>query len=119
VVVLVRVAGQDAEDAGPDHLQEGVLGQRRIARVVEHRGELLRQADARVELPQRQQAGVGRERGLGHLDPNGQRRVEIEVEERRSVWTHEGTPVSLLMVSSATLSTNTGAAPVTSRESSG
>jgi hypothetical protein len=33
-----------------------------IARVVEHRGELLRQADAFVELPQRQQVGVGGER---------------------------------------------------------
>jgi hypothetical protein len=96
-----------------------VLGEVRVARVVEHRGELLRQADAFVELPQRQQAGVGRERGLGHLDLNGQRRVEIEGDERCRVWTHDGTPVSLLMVSSATLSTNTGTASVTSRESSG
>ena len=59
VVVLVLVAGEDAEDAGADHLQEGVLGEVGVAGVVEDGGELLRQADAFVELPQRQQAGVG------------------------------------------------------------
>lgn len=82
VVVLVLVAGQDAEDAGADHLQEGVFGQLRIARVVEHRGQLSRQADAFVELAQRQQAGVGRERGVGRLDVDRQRREEIQVEQR-------------------------------------
>jgi len=73
MVVLILVAGEDAEDAGADHLQEGVLGQIRIARIVEHRGELLRQPDTFVELSQRQQAGVGGERGVGHLDLDGQR----------------------------------------------
>ena len=42
------------------------------------------QADAFVALPQWQQAGVGGERRVGHLDPNGQRLVEIEVEEGNS-----------------------------------
>jgi hypothetical protein len=36
-------------------------------------GELPRQADAFVELPQRQQAGVGRERRIRHLDLDGAR----------------------------------------------
>jgi hypothetical protein len=30
MVVLVHVAGQDAIDAGPDHLQERVFGEVRI-----------------------------------------------------------------------------------------
>jgi hypothetical protein len=39
---------------------------------IEHRGEPLRQVDAFVELSQWQQAGVGGERRVGHLDLNGQ-----------------------------------------------
>jgi hypothetical protein len=35
VVVLVLVAGQDAINAGADHLQEGVLGEVGVARVIE------------------------------------------------------------------------------------
>ncbi len=34
MVVLVLLAGQDAIDAGADHLQEGVLGPFRVAGVV-------------------------------------------------------------------------------------
>jgi hypothetical protein len=82
VVVPVLVAGQDAEDAGADHLREGVLGQFWIAGVVQRRGELAGQADAVVELPEGQQAGAGRERGVGHLDLDGQRREEVEREQR-------------------------------------
>jgi hypothetical protein len=51
------------------------------SRVVEHRGQPFRQADAFVELPQGQQTGVGRERCLGHLDPDGQRLEEVELEQ--------------------------------------
>src|SRR5262245_13367740 len=50
VVILVRVAGQDAVDAGADHLQEAVLGEARVAGVVEGVGEGLGQNDAVVEL---------------------------------------------------------------------
>ncbi|HKI31791.1 MAG TPA: hypothetical protein VKA46_07975 [Gemmataceae bacterium] len=39
VVVLVLVPGEDAVHAGTDHLQEGVLGQFRVAGVVEGVGE--------------------------------------------------------------------------------
>src|SRR6185369_10892462 len=82
------IAGQDAEDAHADHLQERVLGQLRIARVVEHRGEPLRQADAVVELSQRQQAGVRRERSLGHLDPDGQWLEKVELKQTSRWYTH-------------------------------
>jgi hypothetical protein len=54
MVILVLVAGQDAVDAGPDHLQERVLGEVGVARVVQRRGEPSGQADAFVELPQGQ-----------------------------------------------------------------
>jgi hypothetical protein len=69
--LTVRDAWSTVAPDHADHLQEGVLGQLRIVRVVEHRGGLLRQADAFVEPSQRQQAGVGRERGVGCLDLDG------------------------------------------------
>jgi hypothetical protein len=50
VVVLVRVAGQDAVDAGPDHLQERVLGEVGVAGVVEGAGEGPGEPDAPIEL---------------------------------------------------------------------
>ena len=52
MVVLVRVPGEDAEDAGPDHLRERVVDEVGIAWVVEGGGELRGQADALVELSQ-------------------------------------------------------------------
>ena len=54
VVVLVRVPGEDAEDAGSDHLREGVVDAVGITRVVQRGGELCGQPDALVELPQGQ-----------------------------------------------------------------
>jgi hypothetical protein len=48
-----------------------VLDQLRVAGVVERRGELTSQADAVVELPEKQQADVGGQRGVGHLDSIG------------------------------------------------
>jgi hypothetical protein len=58
VVVLVLVAGQDAVDAGADHRQEGVLGQLRVAGVVESVGESPREPDALIELADGQEPGV-------------------------------------------------------------
>jgi hypothetical protein len=46
VVVLVSVAGQDAVDAGADHLQEGVLGQVGVSGIIERFGKRSGQADA-------------------------------------------------------------------------
>ena len=62
---------------------------RGIARVVEGGRELRGEADALVELAQGQQAGVGGERGIGHLDPNGQRFVEVQVEEGSGLGMHD------------------------------
>lgn len=89
-------------------------GSRGIARVVQGGRELRGQADALVELPQGQQPGIGRERGIGHLDPNGQRLVEIEVEEGRGLGVLDRSPVSLPVARDATNSTNTDAGSVIS-----
>ena len=80
MVVLVLVAGEDAEDAGRT-ISRKVCSVKSGSRVVEHGGELLRQADAFVELPQGQQAGVGGERGVGHLDLDGQRLEKVELKQ--------------------------------------
>jgi hypothetical protein len=61
VVVLVRVVGQDAKDARPDHLQERVLREFGVAGVVQGRGEGPGQADALVELADGEQPGVAGE----------------------------------------------------------
>ena len=55
-------------------------GEEALARI-QNGGELLCQADAFVELPQRQQAGVGSQRSVGHLDLDGQRLEKIELEQ--------------------------------------
>jgi hypothetical protein len=70
VVVLVRVAGEDAVDAGADHLPEGVLGEAGGAGVVEDFGEGPGQADALGELADREQPGVAGERAWRLLDDN-------------------------------------------------
>src|SRR5262249_43902310 len=57
VVVLVKVAGQDAVDAGPDHLQEALLGQVGVAGVGQGIGEGPGQADLLVELADGEQPG--------------------------------------------------------------
>ena len=90
VVVLVFVTGEDAEDAHTDHVDEGVVDEIGIAGIVEGLGELVGQADAMVELPQRQQSGVRGQGGVGGLDMDGQRREKIEVEERSSLYIHDG-----------------------------
>jgi hypothetical protein len=61
VVVLALVAGEGAVDPGADHLQKGVLGQVRVAGVVEGAGVGPRQADALVELADGEQPGVAGE----------------------------------------------------------
>jgi hypothetical protein len=61
VVVLVRVAGQDAVDPGPDHLQEAVFGEVGVAGVVQGIREGPGEADALVELADREQPGVAGE----------------------------------------------------------
>jgi hypothetical protein len=63
-----------------------------IARVVEG-AELCGQTDAFVELTHGQQTGDEGERCVGHLDPNGQRLVAVEVEQGRGLWAHDGSPV--------------------------
>jgi hypothetical protein len=58
VAVLVRVGGQQAVHARPDHLQEGMLGEAGVAGIVQRRGKGPGQDDALVELPDGEQPGV-------------------------------------------------------------
>jgi hypothetical protein len=67
-VILVLVVGQDAIDAGPDHLQERVLGKMRVAGVTECLGKRAGQADALIELADRQQSGISGELPRRRLD---------------------------------------------------
>ena len=68
VVVLVFVAGEDAEDTHADHVEEGVFDASGIAGIVECVGERYAEADTVIELSQGEQTGIGGERGVGKLD---------------------------------------------------
>jgi hypothetical protein len=68
VVVLVLVASQDAVDPGAGHLQERVLGEIGVARVIQRLGEGQGEPDALVELAEGEQPGVAGELALGWLD---------------------------------------------------
>ena len=68
MVVLVLVASQDAIDAGPDHLQERVLGKVRVAGIIERLGKSPGQADAVIELADGQQSGITGELARRWLD---------------------------------------------------
>jgi hypothetical protein len=68
VVVLVLVAGEDAVDAGADHLQEGVLGEVGVAGVVEGVGEGMGEPDALVELADGEQSRIAGELAGRRLD---------------------------------------------------
>ena len=82
VVVLIVVAGKDAEDAHANHVDERVFDEFRIAWIIEGGRELSSQADLVIELSQQQQPGIGGERSIGNLNLDWQRREEIEVEQR-------------------------------------
>jgi hypothetical protein len=71
VVVLVKVAGQDAVDATADHLQERVRGEVGVAGGVEHVGQDSRESDALVELAKGEQPGVAGELARRRLDDQG------------------------------------------------
>jgi hypothetical protein len=77
VIVLVFVTGQNAEDAHANHFEERVLDVLLIAWVVEGGSELGGQADAFVELSQRQQTSIGGERVVGNLNLDWSRAKEI------------------------------------------
>jgi len=68
VVVLARFAGQDAVDAGLDHLREGALGTVGVAGVIEGFGNGTGRADALVELADGEQPGVAGELTRRRLD---------------------------------------------------
>ena len=58
MIVLIRVAGQDAVDPHPHHLGKGVVDEGPKSRIAKRAGEFGRQPNLLVELPDRQQAGV-------------------------------------------------------------
>ena len=84
MVVLVRVAGQDAVDPAADHLQEGVLGQVGVAGIIEGRGEGPGEPDALVELADGEQPGVAGELAGRRLDD--ERRGEEVQDLRPGGW---------------------------------
>jgi hypothetical protein len=83
VVVLVLVAGQDAVDAGTDHLQEAVLGQVGVPGIVESGGEGPGQANAVVELAEGEQPGSGQ---LARRWLDDERRTEEVQDLRPGGW---------------------------------
>ncbi len=60
-IVAVLVAGGDHQQAEAQHLSEAMLDALRRARIVDARGGALGDAEARLDLTQRQQAAIGRE----------------------------------------------------------
>jgi hypothetical protein len=78
VVVLVLVVGQNAVAPHADHLREGMLDKRLMARIIQGPGKLSGQPDPLVELPDRQQAGVAGHLGLDRLDDHRLAGKEIE-----------------------------------------
>jgi hypothetical protein len=77
VVVLVLVVGEDAVDAGADHVQEGVVDLVGIAADVEGGGESMGQANVVIELAHREGARIAGKSRLRRLDEDGQAK-EIE-----------------------------------------
>ena len=55
-------------DAGPDHLQEQVLGKVGVAGIIERGGESLGEPDAFIELAKREQSSVAGELAWRWLD---------------------------------------------------
>ena len=87
MVVLVLVVGEDAVDAGADHVQEGVVDLVRIAAVVEGGGEGMGQTDVGIELAHQEGtriAGTSRSR---RLDEDGQAK-EIEAVSLDRLYPH-------------------------------
>jgi hypothetical protein len=93
MVVLVLVAGQDAEDTGPDHLQEGVLRKVGVAGVVEGVGESPGEPDALVELAEGEQPGVAGQLSRRRLDD--ERRAEEVQDLRPGEWYTHRLPAPL------------------------
>jgi hypothetical protein len=84
VVVLVRVAGQDAVDPGADNLQEGVRGEARVAGVVEGVGEVPGEPDVFVKLPDGKEPGAAGESARRRLQ--GERAAEGVEDLRPGGW---------------------------------
>src|SRR5262249_2563861 len=80
VIVLVLVAGEDAVDAGADHLPVGVLGEVGVAGVVQGVGEGAGETDTFVELADGEQPGVAGELARRRLDD------ERRAEEVQDLW---------------------------------
>ena len=85
MVVLVLVIGEDAIDPLPDHAQERLRGESRVAAVVEGGRELFGEPEDLVELSDRQESGIAGEGIVGDLDLDGPRGQKIEGKERSRV----------------------------------
>jgi hypothetical protein len=78
--------GEDAIDAGSDHLLEGVLGQVGVTGVVEGVGEGPGKPEALVELVDAEQPGIAGELALGRLETSGVTKRSRCIGARRAVY---------------------------------
>src|SRR5712691_7619946 len=92
VIVLIFIAGENAEDARARHFEEGMLAKRGNAGVLQGAGKRLRQTNLRVELPQRQEPRIAAQLGIRGFYNNGQLAPKIESHLPRSLYTHNRPP---------------------------
>ena len=86
------VTSENAIDARANHVEKRVLAQLGIAGVVQGEGELPRQANLFIELPQGQQPGIARQLGLRGFDEDGQLTPKIEACLPSSLYKHSRPP---------------------------
>ena len=77
VIVLILVIGEDAVDPLPDHAQQRLPREGRIAAIVESGRELFGESDVLVDLSHGQEAGIAGEWCGRDLDFDGSRRQKI------------------------------------------
>ena len=87
LVVLVLVVGEDAVDAGADHVQEGVVDLVGIAADIEGCGESMGQTDVGIELAHQEGSRIAGTSRSRRLDEDGQAK-EIEAVSLDRLYPH-------------------------------
>jgi hypothetical protein len=92
VIVLIDVVGEDAIHAGACEFEQSVFDEVRVAAIVEDTGELMRETEVFIELPEGEQAGIGAEAGRGGLDDDGAGVEKSEAGLPSRLYNHRGPP---------------------------
>jgi hypothetical protein len=71
VIILIFVAGDDAKDSHAGHFEVGMIDASGITRIVQGVCELLREANAMIELSEEEQPRIGGERFVGDFELEG------------------------------------------------